>query len=435
MSVHKAGPGLWRIRWRVGGALGTNRQELLRGAFEQAKRREAVLRGEAAKQARRLPGERVTLTRLWERYAAIRLYAEDSSPAANQARLSASWSKFTRRTFETLFLPRWGARRVEEMRAADLVRFRNEREGEISRSTINREVAVIMAVLNFAESEELIERNPIPSRRIKPYKEQRRTRIFTPEEFGRLLSAFDDAGAWRSYRSGVRKLGPIIVNPERGTERRHGGGLLPGSQADDAYRARLRGSADVLAALLVTACRRGEILALRWRDVDHKRGVVHIGLPKTAKRGLASKTLPLVSGIKLVIERQTRGVGDAFVFQRPGGGPWEANKFSTAFSLALKLSRIEEDRASSPKAERLTIHSTRHTAETWLAQSDFAEAKRNLYLGHAGGSMADHYTHLTPSDLIPLVELLSEKAGICGKAGSVFAQVFAPENSDAAKNR
>lgn len=441
MSVRKAGPGLWRIRWRVGGKLGQQRKELFRGTHEEARKREAVLRGEAAKQARPRSGERVTLRRLWERYEAVKLppRPDPNDPgralteAERKARVSPSWAMFARRMFEAHFLPRWGVRRVDELRAADLVRFRNEREGKVSGTTINRETAALMVVLNFGEAEEWIERNPVPSRRLRPYREQRRTRIFTAEEFKSLLRAFDDPAAWKSYRAGVRHFGPLVVNPERGTARRHGGGRLPGSPAETEYRDRLRRSVDVFAALLLTASRRGEILGLRWQDVDFRRGVVRIALPKTARRGLASKTLPLVAGIKEIIERQGRGVGDAPVFQKPSGGAWDPHKLSAAFTLAVKLAGLEEDRKAIPAHDRLTVHSTRHTAETWLARSDFAEAKRSAYLGHAGDSMADHYTHVEPADLIPLAALLSERIGICGKADLVRPQVRPHESRDVAE--
>lgn len=441
MSVKKAGPGLWRIRWRVGGKLGTHRQTLYRGSVEDARKREAILKGEAAKHGRPMAGERVTLRRLWERYEGVRLPPRPDpkhpekkpTPEELRGRVSPSWAMFARRMFDTHFLPRWGSRRVEELRAADLVRYRNEREAVISGTTINREVAALMVVLNFGESEEWVERNPIPSRRLRPYPEQRRTRIFTADEFKRLLCAFDDSDSFKSYRAGERHLGPIVTNPEKGTTRRYGGGRLPGSPAEKEYLERLRRSVDVFAFLLVSASRRGEALELKWKDVDRRRGVVRIALPKTERRGLASKTLPLVAGIKEIIERQPAGIGEAFVFQKPSGGAWDPAKLSDAFLLALKLARLEENRSEIPVHDRLTIHSTRHTAETWLARSDFAEAKRNAYLGHAGGSMADHYTHLEPADLVPLAELLSERIGICQKPSTVCAQVYAPETRHVAE--
>jgi len=69
--------------------------------------------------------------------------------------------------------------------------------------------------------------------------------------------------------------------------------------------------------------------------------------------------------------------------------------------------------------DRLVIHSIRHTAETWLARADVSTAKRNAYLGHADGSMAERYTHLQPADLVKCAEALSELAGIVVEAEPV----------------
>ena len=65
--------------------------------------------------------------------------------------------------------------------------------------------------------------------------------------------------------------------------------------------------------------------------------------------------------------------------------------------------------------------------------TDFAEANRNAYLGHAGDSMADRYTHLEPADLVPLAELLSERIGICVKGDLVRPQVRPLESRDVAE--
>jgi integrase len=199
--------------------------------------------------------------------------------------------------------------------------------------------------------------------------------------------------------------------------RQHGGGWKPGSKASNAYRERLRAAVGVFKALLLFGCRRGEVLDLRWSDVDVRRGVVRIRLPKTLRRGLPQKELPLVAGIKKVIDLQVRRVGIAHVFQRPGGGPWEERKLRNAFALAKTLSGLDEPEGT-PATARLVLHSLRHTTETWLARAGFSDSLRNAYLGHADGSMSATYTHLAPADLIPLVERLTVEAekGAAGDA-------------------
>jgi hypothetical protein len=144
--------------------------------------------------------------------------------------------------------------------------------------------------------------------------------------------------------------------------------------------------------------------------------------------GLPHKDLPIVGGIRELLDAQPRGVGDALVFPRPiddytrvarprgkapeakGPSAREERKLSRAFALAKDLAGMKEQKETARSAV-IVIHTIRHTAETWLARAGFAETLRNAYLGHVDHSMAGVYTHLEPSDLIPLVQKLSEMAG------------------------
>lgn len=432
MGVVRVGKSTFRVRWLDGGKppLGVYRQETLR----DVDRADAVayLKKKVAEVAERRPGDgpsRVTFKQLVERYLEIR-----------GPKLAPSWRKAVKRTLDERFLPRFGAKRADQLRPADVVRYQHDRESEVSGATINREVAVLLAVLNFGEAEGWIERNPIPRLKVKKFREQRRTRALTPEEWRRLTTAFDDPVAWRAHLAKVRTLGPIITDLMTGKSRRYGGPPRPDSAPAEAYRQRLREAVTVFQALLLFGCRRNEVLELRWSDVDSRRGVVRVRLPKTSKRGLPQKVLPLASGIKALLEAQPRGVGDGYVFPRPvddytlaakpsgkpqrrGRGPWYPRQINRAFTLAKELAGLKEPK-DAPSADALVVHTIRHTAETWLARAGFTETLRNAYLGHVDHSMAGTYTHLEPADLIPLVEKLSE---ISGFSSSGDAKGDAPE--------
>ncbi len=419
MGVVRIGKDSFRVRWLDGGKppLGVYRQETL----HDVDRADAVayLKKKVAEVAERRPGDgpsRVTFRQLAERYLEIR-----------GPKLAPAWKKTVERIFERHLYPRFGAKRADQLRSTDLVRFQHDREGKVSGVTVNREAAVFLAVLNFGEAEGWIERNPIPRLKVKKYREQRRTRAFTPEEWKRLTTAFDDPVAWRAHLAKVRTLGPIITDMMTGESRRYGGAPRPESDSAEAYRQRLRAAVTVFQALLLFGSRRGEVLDLRWSDVDSRRGVVRVRLPKTSRRGLPQKVLPLAAGIKALLDAQPRGVGDSYVFPRPADGyteaarprgkapkrgaqPWEARKLSRAFALAKELAGLKEP-DDAPSTDVLVLHTIRHTAETWLARAGFTETLRNAYMGHVDHSMAGTYTHLEPADLVPLVEKLSEISG------------------------
>ena len=425
MGVQRISDRTFKIRWLDGGKppLGVYRQETL----HNVDRKDAVnrLKKRAAEAAERRPGEgpsRTTFKQLAGRYLEVR-----------GPKLSPDWKATVERILEQHFYPRFGSKRADQLRPADVVRFRHDREAEVTGATINREVAVLMSILNFGEAEGWIDRNPIPRSKVKPYKEQRRTRALSVEEWHRLTTAFDDPAAWKAHLAKIRNLGPVITDLSTGKSRRHGGAPTPESGSAEAYRKRLRAAVTVFRALLVFACRLGEVIDLRWSDVDSRRGVVRVRLSKTRNRGLPHKDLPIIGGIKELLDAQRRGVGDALVFPRPvddytrvarprgkapkakGPTTWDERKLGRAFALAKDLAGMKELNET-PRSAVVVIHTIRHTAETWLARAGFTETLRNAYLGHVDHSTAGIYTHLEPGDLIPLVQKLSEMAG-SGRSG------------------
>lgn len=410
----------YKVRWLDGGKppLGVYRQETL----HNVEREDAVAywKKKVGEAAERRPGDgpsKATFKQLAERYLEI-----------HGRNLAPNWKKTVERIFKIHLYPRFGSRRADQLRAPDVIRFRHDREAEVSGATINREVAVMMAVLNFGEAEGRIERNPIPRLKVKPYREQKRTRALSQEEWLRLTTAFDDPVAWRAHLAKVRHLGPVITDLSTGISRRHGGAPRPESDSAEAYRKRLLAGVTVLKALLVFACRHGEALDLRWSDVHTRRGFVRVRLPKTTRRGLPHKDLPIVGGIKELLDQQPRGVGDAYVFPRPSdeytraarprgkapkaraSAPWDQRKLLRVFTLAKELAGMKEPKGT-PRSDVAVPHTIRHTAETWLARAGFTGTLRDAYMGHKEDSMGGTYTHLEPADLVPLVEKLSEMAG------------------------
>jgi integrase len=165
--------------------------------------------------------------------------------------------------------------------------------------------------------------------------------------------------------------------------------------------------------LLFTGCRLGEILGLRWLDVDMRRNVVSIVQQKTGKQ----KTLPIEGEFREVLLALPRSVGAAPVFTRPDGRPFAAIDVQRAFGVARKLSGIRAE---------LTPHSLRHTFASWLAISGQPLRTIQELLGHADIRMTIRYSHLSPahlSDAMRTVGLVAEsgKTGDGQRAGNVAA--------------
>lgn len=182
--------------------------------------------------------------------------------------------------------------------------------------------------------------------------------------------------------------------------------------------------------MMLSGIRRGECLALRAKDFDFEKGVIHIhdaveivnnnvvrkGKTKT-KAGMRDTPMlePLTSIIREDFERNPR---DLFVTKRDGS-PITASTFRTYWDTLLRmLTNInagyapdeKEPREKKAKAEYLEKieahkidfdrHDLRHTYATFLFESGVDEKSAIVYLGHTSAKMTrDLYAHLRAEQL------------------------------------
>jgi integrase len=161
---------------------------------------------------------------------------------------------------------------------------------------------------------------------------------------------------------------------------------------------------------LKTGMRRGELLALRWDDVDLDKGMLQVrgtlrrtregltfGTPKTAasrrKVVLSPTSIAALRRHQVRQDEERRTAGDLWqdfglVFPNTVGRPMEPRDLlSDVYRPLLK-------RAGLPP---VTFHALRHTAATLLlAEGEHPKVVQEL-LGHAQVSITlDRYSHMTP---------------------------------------
>ena len=178
---------------------------------------------------------------------------------------------------------------------------------------------------------------------------------------------------------------------------------------------KLSGRSVYLLALigLATGMRRGELLALRWKNVDLAAGSVKVeqsleqtkaGLrfkaPKT-RYGRRTITLPSSATTELrkhrakqAEQRLALGLGkpadDALVFQRPDGEPLVPNSVTTEWRRLV----------TTLKLPKVSLHAWRHTHASQLIASGMDVLTISRRLGHGSPSITlDVYSHLfKPTD-------------------------------------
>lgn len=227
------------------------------------------------------------------------------------------------------------------------------RSAGIAPGTINRELALLSAMFNYARTElEWSVSNPVPGRKLPA--PEGRVRWITRAEAARLLSA------------------------ARG---------LP----------RARWLADFIVIALHTGMRRGEILGLEWRRIDLASGLIHLegAATKSGKR----RSVPINATAKNALlsrarERAERYPAAPWVFTRDGKTPIQSVKKSWA--AACQRAGITDFR----------VHDLRHTSAAWLVSAGVPlPAVRDL-LGHASVQTTEIYAHLAPENVRDAVRVL-----------------------------
>ena len=156
-----------------------------------------------------------------------------------------------------------------------------------------------------------------------------------------------------------------------------------------------------LARLAVeTGLRRGELLHLRWCDVDLVRSLIHVAAYTDQALGFSfspkdvdSRTVPMSPVCRALLAElsQTRANEDdtALVFPGRTGKPRDGRRLSRTF-------RAYRERAGLPS--RLHFHSLRHTFASWLASSGVPIIHIQKWIGHSDLRMTMRYAALLPSE-------------------------------------
>ena len=150
---------------------------------------------------------------------------------------------------------------------------------------------------------------------------------------------------------------------------------------------------------LATGLRRGELLGLKWEDLDLERGDLRVKRQiaringEVAEAPLKTKnayrTLPLAKDTIDVLNQQKKKVGSCpWVFPGPTGGPMSPDSVLHMLHRVLK-------RAGLP---RVRFHDLRHTFATLALQTGVDVKTVSGMLGHySAGFTLDTYAHVTTS--------------------------------------
>ena len=258
-----------------------------------------------------------------------------------------STRKQARAALTNQLLPAFGATPLDRITRAQVLEW-FDAYSETAPGGANHTARLLRQVLNFAVTCGHIATNP--ARAIEPNRRSPLTRFLSREEVRRLHRALD-----------------------RHAER----------------SASARQQADIIRLLLLTGCRKNEILALRWAEV-------HADTLALADSKTGPRKVPLNAKAQAVIARQPRG-GSPFVFPSPRDSARPRTTDLPLWDTVRREAGIEDVR----------LHTLRHTVASHAVMNGVPVPVVSRLLGHTNAQMTLRYAHLADRD----IEAAAERIG------------------------
>ncbi len=229
----------------------------------------------------------------------------------------------------------FGDNKLSQITSKDVDDYKLLRLRQVKPATVNRELACLSHLINYAKRQKVFfGENPVSISKLLP-EHNIVERILTLDEEDRLLN---------------------FSSPE------------------------LRA---IIICALNTGMRKGEILTLRWNNIDHENNI--ITLEHTNTKSKKTRRIPINSTLRtLLLEQKLKSNGSDYAYVSSKGTPYKRHdSLKQAFGGACKRANIEG----------LRFHDLRHTAATRMVESGVSIVVVSRILGHAELKTTMRYAH------------------------------------------
>ena len=260
---------------------------------------------------------------------------------------------------------------IEEITSEHILKYQTRRKRELDAkydlkkiskhqrnyATVNRELACLKHIFYLAMDWEMIHKNPVARKSIRFFPERKRERYLSKEEIARLLSA----SKGHTYQ--------------------------------------------IVAIALNTGMRLGEILKLKWRDIDLTNKKIYVRQTKTNE----DRVVPINKYLLIVFDSIPKD-GENLFKDRLGN---QLKSIKHPFKRALSEAEIESFR----------FHDIRHTFSSYLAMNGVDETTRAELLGHKKRSITSCYTHADWESKKKAVEIIGNFCHVFGTQAQTAGKI------------
>jgi integrase len=368
--VHR---GSWYGRWRVGDRYVKRKL----GAIRQPGTREGLTRKQAEMALRRqmtevrvvVPEERMTVQEAGDRYLHHVEHVKHRKPSTVQD---------YRIILNKHLVPHFGSKSIDRIDPRDVSAYitaksRPKEKGGLSRKTLVNHLNFAHGVFGFALRRGWCTSNPVAATD-RPEAEQADPDI-------RFLN--------------LAELEALLAGAAKRAEGQ-----------EDAGQPDVRAHTDhvLYLAAAMTGMRLGEIVALRWRDVDWSASLIRVrrnytrgnlGTPKSRR---SSRALPMAERLSTELDRHFkrslyRGDDDLVFCHPQTGDPYDSSQVRIRFYGAMKFAGMGH---RCGRDGGITFHSLRHTFGTRMAAAGVPMRTLQEWMGHRNLATTEIYADYAP---------------------------------------
>jgi integrase len=357
VRVTPTGARSWVFDYRPGGGRRATMRRLTLGKvedlpFAKARRRAAELfhktrLGEDPAGVRDDKRAAPTLEAVAERFM-----AEEIRPARKPA---------TARYYDNLLrihiLPALGSRRARELTHSDVAKLHRAIGAIGTQVTANRAIELVSSLYGWAGKASEVPRDTNPARDVSRFREQARTRYLSDHELARLGASLE--------------LGETEGLPYTATSKY--------ARKPENQRTKISPyAAGAIRLLALTGCRLGEVLNLKWSEVDLQRGLVMLEDSKTGARPVWLNAAALAVLAELEKIRVSEFV---IVGERPDVPRKDLNR---PWRQVVKHAELEG----------VSLHTLRHTHASIGVGAGIGLPLVGALLGHRVAATTQRYAHI-----------------------------------------
>lgn len=246
--------------------------------------------------------------------------------------------------------PTWGTTPINQIETKDIQSFLNDRK-ELSAKTLREMLGLLKQIFDSAVEDKLLSENPAKSSRItNPGKPSRKREALSKSDVQEVLSKLD-----------------ILQESDR----------------------------RFMALLIYTGMRKGELIGLRWQDIDLANNVIHVTQSANVNKGKAvlgatksksgTRDIPIAPDLrKYLVPVKSTGYVVVGVRDSSGSAPISGTTYN---QMVARIEKTIDLRGA-------TAHTFRHTMGTMLYDAGQNVKTVQAIMGHSDfKTTADRYVH------------------------------------------